>query len=121
MIDEDRFQNCVRDFSSSVSVQTGLKHSGWVSLVIHCSAGMRRIRSILEVEQLGPFIPGKKRRVHNKTPTSPYKRHNSSEIRRDLAKRKTGVKGYFIYVGSYLISDKMRRLYGKVGVLFLPL
>ena len=53
MIDEDRFQNCVRDFSSSVSVQTGLKHSGWVSLVIHCSAGMRRIRSILEVEQLG--------------------------------------------------------------------
>ena len=97
----------MRDFSSSVSVQAGLKHSGWVSLVIHCSAGMKRIRSILEVEQLGPFIPGKKkRRVLNKMPTSPYKRHNSSEIRRDLAKRKTGVKGYFTYVGSYLIQTK---------------
>ena len=95
MIDENRFQNCARDFSSGVSVQTGLKHSGRVSLVIHCSAGMKRIRSILEVEQLGPFIPGKKRRVLNKMPTSPYKQNNSSEITRNLAKRKTGVKGYF--------------------------
>ena len=95
VIDENRFQNCVRDFSSRVSVQTGLKHSGRMCLVIHCSAGMKRIRSILEVEQLGPFIPGKKRRVHNKTPTSPYKRrHNSSEIRRYLAKSETGFKGY---------------------------
>ena len=74
--------------------KTGLKNSGRVSLVIHCSAGMKRVRSILEVEQLGPFIPGQKRRVLSKTPTSPYKRHNSSEIRPDLAKRKTGVKGY---------------------------
>ena len=62
MIDENRFQNCVRDFSSSVQVKTGLKHSGRVCLVIHCSAGMKPIRSILEVEQLGPFIPGRKRR-----------------------------------------------------------
>ena len=95
MIDENRIQNCARDFSSGVSVQTGLKHSGRVPLVIHCSAGMKRIRSILEVEQLGPFIPGKKRRVLNKMPTSPYKQHNSSEITSNLAKRKTGVKGYF--------------------------
>ena len=94
MIDENRFQNCVRDFSSSVAVQTELKHSGRGCLVIHCSAGMKRIRSILEVEQLGPFLPGKKGCVLNKTPTSPYKWHNSSEIRRDLAKRTTGVKGY---------------------------
>ena len=94
MIDENRFQNCVRDFTSSVSVQTGLKHSGRMCLVIHCSAGLKRLRSILEVEQLEPFIPGKKRCVHNKTRTSPYKRHNSSEIRRDLAKSKTGVKDY---------------------------
>ena len=95
VIDENRFQNCARDFSSSVSVQTGLKHSGRVSLVIHCSAGMKWIRSILEVEQLGPFIPGKKRRVLNKTRTSPYKRHNSSEIRRDLAREKQVLKPIF--------------------------
>ena len=50
MIDENRCQNCERDFTSSVSVQTGLKHSGRVCLVIHYSAGMKRIRSILEVE-----------------------------------------------------------------------
>ena len=58
---ENRFQNCARDFSSSVAVQTELKHSGRMCLVIHCSAGMKQIRSILEVEQLGPFIPGKKK------------------------------------------------------------
>ena len=92
---ENRFQNCARDFSSRVAVQTELKHSGRMCLVIHCSAGMKQIRSILEVEQLGPFIPGKKRRVLNKMPTSPYKQHNSSEITRNLAKRKTSVKGYF--------------------------
>ena len=40
-----------------------IKHSGRVCFVIHCSAGMKRIRSILEVEQLGPFIWGKIRRV----------------------------------------------------------
>ena len=91
---ENRFQNCARDFSSSVGVQTGLKHSGRMCLVIHCSAGMKQIRSILEMKQLGPLIQGKKGRVHNKTRTSPNKRNNSSEIRRDLAKRKTGVKGY---------------------------
>ena len=91
---ENRFQNCARDFSSSVAVQTGLKHSGRMCLVIHCSAGMKQIRSILEMEQLGPFIPGKKGRVHNKTQTSPNKRNNSSQISRALAKRKTGVKGY---------------------------
>ena len=48
----------------------------------------------------------KKVRVHNKTRTSPNKRNSSSERRPDLAKRKTGVNG------SYLISDKMCRLYG---------
>ena len=93
VINKNRFQNCVRDFTSSVSVQTGLKHSGRMCLVIHRSAEMKRIRSVLEVEQLEPFIPGKKRRVRNKTPTSPYKRHNSSERRRDLVKSTTGVKG----------------------------
>ena len=91
---ENRFQNCARDFSSSVAVQTGLKLSGRMCLVIHCSAGMKQIRSILEVGQLGPFIPEKKVRVHNKTRTSPNKRNNSSERRPNLAKRKTGVKGY---------------------------
>ena len=62
----------------------------------------------------------KKGRVVIKTRTSPYKRHNSSEIRRDLAKRKTGVvlRAILRYVGSYLITDKMCLLCGKVGVLF---
>ena len=91
---ENRFQNCARDFSSSVAVQTGLKHSGRMCLVIQCSAGMKQIRSILEMEQSGPFIPGRKGRVHNKMRTSPNKRNNSSDIRRDLAKRKTDIKGY---------------------------
>ena len=45
----------------------------------------------LRGKQLGPFIPGKKRRVLSKTPTSPYKRHNSSEIRRDLAKKQKAI------------------------------
>ena len=43
-----------------------IKHSGRVCFVIHCLAGMKRIRSILEVEQLGPFIWGKIRRVRLK-------------------------------------------------------
>ena len=34
----------------------------------------------------GPFIRGKIRRFLNETQTVPYKRHSSSEIRRDLAK-----------------------------------
>ena len=91
---ENRFQNCARDFSSRVAVETELKHSGRMCLVIHCSAGMKQIRSILEVEQIGPFIPGIKGRVHNKTRTSPNKGNNSSGIRRNLARRTTGVKGY---------------------------
>ena len=55
-------------------------------LVIHCSAGMKHIRSILEVEQLRPFIPRKKGRVLNNTRTSPYKRYNScmQQVSEDL-------------------------------------
>ena len=63
-----------------------IKHYGRVCFVIHCSAGMKRIRSILEVEQLGPFIWGKIRRiliVLNNTRTSQYKRQISTKTRRD--------------------------------------
>ena len=40
-----------------------IKHSRRVCLAIHCSAGKKRNRSILEVEQLGPFIWENIRRV----------------------------------------------------------
>ena len=82
---ENRFQNCARDFSSRVAVQTELKHSGRMRLVIHCSTGMKQIRSILEVEQIGPFILGIKGRVHNKTRTSPNKGNNSSRNQTQLS------------------------------------
>ena len=45
-----------KNILGSRGIYIRIKRSRRVCLVIHCSAGMKQVRSILEVEQLGPFI-----------------------------------------------------------------
>ena len=108
------FKICVRDFSSSVEKAELLRfYTSCIRSVCNYTIGTNWIETFWagvsrypllcrdEVDSLNlrggtvrAIYTRKKGRVLNKTQTSPYKRHNSSEIRRDLAKRKTGVKGY---------------------------
>ena len=46
-----------KEILGSRGICIGIKHSRRVCLIIHCSAGIKRIRSMLEVEQLDKTRP----------------------------------------------------------------
>ena len=62
-IDEGSLFHCAiilekkKNILGSRGICIGIKHSRWIGFVIHCSAGIKRIRSMLEVEQLDKTRP----------------------------------------------------------------